>query len=752
MEARAAIEHTGARIAALKEGLEAARLQIAAAAAARAILFDPLKTVLESLNGDRPKVDPEILANVMRAPAELRPALGAVLGDNLEAVIVDSPYFAARAIEILKEKNGGRLSFIPEPELSVDAHEPIQAPGIAGRLIDLIGVDPRYQNVVELMLGHVMLADDVRSALHASNLNGHGTLFVTRDGDLVSPGQIIRGGSANRSDTAIDAPPVKPLHEIEAELSRAEIEHENSQARFARYTAIRAEIAASLAQVRARAHEAERAAIAARAEAASSEQKSRMAYVQLEAARKRLAEIRDLAIVTNARLEELARLEQSSRAQLATMREEIANRRAGLEELGAVMLDAASRVEARRSQILALEQEFRHALGGNSRPRNSNRRELGAADSRRRRTRRVRERAGQAFRADEEARLREAELSESIARLEIECAQLVADLESRRAEYKNAQAALHTIETEAVDCALKCERARTLIEELLRNFIEKFAVEFDFVAGEVAAAIATRDGMADDQRIAELRAKAERIGEVNLAAESEVKELEERASKLQAERADLDAAVKDLSRPLSSSIARRVNASPKLSKAPRKTSKNYFPSCCRAAAGRLELEQSRRCPRSRRQHPGAARGQESQRNWIALGRRESALRDGAYLLAVPFESQPVLRDGRSRCAPRRVPPQRIYEFDCRAQGALAIHHHHAQSAHYAARRSHSRRDDGSPGHLENYLIENPASRVVIFRATRAAPSTRCDFRTDHRHKRDRNLPAARPRRLDGRRA
>ena len=109
MEARAAIEHTGAKIAALKEGLEAARLQMAAVEAARmaAREMSPLRTVLESLNGDRPATDPEILANVMRAPMELRPALSAVLGENLEAVIVDSEYFAAKAIDILKEKTAG---------------------------------------------------------------------------------------------------------------------------------------------------------------------------------------------------------------------------------------------------------------------------------------------------------------------------------------------------------------------------------------------------------------------------------------------------------------------------------------------------------------------------------------------------------------------------------------------------------------------------------------------------------------------
>ena len=120
---------------------------------------------------------------------------GAVLGEEAEAVIVDSPHLALRAIEILKESRAGRLSFIPEPG-PADSHPAIEAPGIAGRLIDMLEVEPRFRHVAEAILGHVVVADDLHSALAASNLNGHGTLFVTREGDLVAPGKMIAGGSS----------------------------------------------------------------------------------------------------------------------------------------------------------------------------------------------------------------------------------------------------------------------------------------------------------------------------------------------------------------------------------------------------------------------------------------------------------------------------------------------------------------------------------------------------------------------------
>ena len=594
MEARAAIEHTGAKIAALKEGLEATRLQIAAVEAARVAAreMSPLRTVLESLNGDRPATDPEILANVMRAPIDLRPALSAVLGENLEAVIVDSEYFAAKAIDILKEKNGGRLGFIPEPEVGVAAHDAIQAPGIAGRLIDMIGVDPRYANVVELMLGHVMLADDVRSALNASNLNGHGTLFVTRDGDVVTPGSIIRGGSAHRTELAIETPPVKSIDEVEHELMNAEFEHQTLRERLAQRTTARVELAVSLAQARGRANEAERSAIAARGEAAAAEQRVRMAHLALDGARKRLAEIREQSVASNVRLEELARIEQTSRAQLSTMRDDVATRRSELEQLGTVMLEAASRVEACRSRLLALEQEFRHACVVTRDLEN----QIDEGEARLARAREERaefeSELAKLSEQDEEARLREAALANSIADLEARCADCVANLEAQRAELKRAQSELQALEADTHECAIKCERARTLIEELLRTFIEKFAVEFDTVETEVAAVIATRDSSADDTRIAELRAKAERIGEVNLAAESEVKELEERASKLQAERADLDAAVKDLSQTITKLNREARKRFAETFEGAAKNFEELFPKLLPGGKGRLELEQS----------------------------------------------------------------------------------------------------------------------------------------------------------------
>ncbi|MGC1337168.1 MAG: AAA family ATPase, partial [Candidatus Binataceae bacterium] len=235
IENRAALEHLGQRVAALQSSLSART----APEAAIADVGRRLNSVLESMNGDRPKIAPAWLRDILRAPAEVAPALHAVLGNELEAIVAESPAFALRAIEILKETRAGRLSFVQEPDAPVISHPAIDAPGVAGRLVDMLEIDPRYRHVAEAMLGHVMLADDLNSALAASNLNGHGTLFVTRDGDVLSPGRMIVGGSADDSASAVRAADLAARESAERELARAEEEHRELSARFGEHRGTR---------------------------------------------------------------------------------------------------------------------------------------------------------------------------------------------------------------------------------------------------------------------------------------------------------------------------------------------------------------------------------------------------------------------------------------------------------------------------------------------------------------------------------
>jgi chromosome segregation protein len=436
------------------------------------------------------------------------------------------------------------------------------------------------------MLGHVMLADDLRSALAASNLNGHGTVFVTRDGDLVMPGRMISGGSAEDSHAAVD------LAAIEAEtreLARAEEEHRTRVGQFADVRAGRERADAELEQGRSKAREAERIANERRRSLARAEQSVALAEANGGNSRRRLNELAELVIASNARLEELAKIEQEARARLSVMAGEIGSLRAAAEEIGAVMLEVASKVEARKSRLGALESELAHAQ------READSLEAQIDEHRATLERSHIERAEfereleTLSTQDEAAHARETELEAELSRLRAQCDASEHELEARRADFKDAQEALTALEADANECGLKRERARALSEELARAFIEKFGAEFDAIAAEIVPALDGRVAAQDDARIVELRAKMERIGEVNLAADSEVKELEERAGLLGTERADLQSALDDLTKTITHLNREARKRFAETFEGAARNFAELFPKLLRGGKGRLEL-------------------------------------------------------------------------------------------------------------------------------------------------------------------
>jgi chromosome segregation protein len=587
IEARTALDHLTARVNSLR-GVLVARGELEPLQALSGI-DSRLRIILDSLNGDRPATDPSILKKVVRAPQALEPALKAVLGDQLDAVIVESPQFALRAIEILKENRAGRMDFVQEPGGAVAAHPAIDAPGIAGRLVDMLEVEQRFAPVAETMLGHVMLADNLHSALAASNLNGHGTVFVTREGDLVMPGRMISGGSSEDHRAAIDSAAIEAE---KRELARAEDEHRMRVGQFATIRAERERADAEFEAARAKAHEAERVANQRRMELARAEQSAALADTHGGASGWRLSELADLMVTSNARLEELAKIEQQSRARLSAIAGEIATLRTAAEEIGATMLEIASKVEARKSHLDALSRELEHA-----------RRETDALEAQIDEGRATIERS-HAERAEFErelenlsaqdvaARARETELDAELAQLRAQCDASEHALEARRADYKNAQEALTALEAEATECGLRRERARALSEELARAFIEKFGAEFDAIATEIVPGLEGRIAAEDDARIVELRAKMERIGEVNLAADSEVKELEERANLLGTERADLQTALDDLTKTITHLNREARKRFAETFEGAAKNFAELFPKLLRGGKGRLELTEA----------------------------------------------------------------------------------------------------------------------------------------------------------------
>ncbi|MFZ0888315.1 MAG: hypothetical protein WA005_07680, partial [Candidatus Binataceae bacterium] len=278
-----------------------------------------------------------------------------------------------------------------------------------------------------------------------------------------------------------------------------------------------------------------------------------------------------------------------ARERLAALREEVTTLRARSEQSGAAMLEAGARFEARKAELSALDNELRYLskqAAGLEAQIDEN--QLALERSRAERVEfegELKKFASQ----DEQAEKRQAELEAQASRLAEALGEQETELEALRAELKQARESFAAIEAEQVECGLKRERALTMSEELARSFAEKFRADFESVSAGLTEQLAGRDAARDDVRLAELRARAERIGEVNLAADSEVKELEERAGVLGAERADLKAALHDLTQTITKLNREARKRFAETFEGAAKNFSELFPKLMRGGKARLEL-------------------------------------------------------------------------------------------------------------------------------------------------------------------
>jgi chromosome segregation protein len=553
---------------------------------------EKLRFVLNSLNGDAPLQTPAMLLDIVKAPPALEPALRAVLGDQLDAVIVDSPHFALRAIEILKEHDSGRLSFIPGSASTTAAQPPIHGSGIAGRLLDMVEIEPRFIPLAEALLGHVLVADDLRAAFAASKSSGSRSAFVTPEGDLLWPDRVISGGSGHHLESRDEIDIRKQalaLESAEHTAALAEMQHEElvSLHEWARLGC--RDSLELVESARQNVNRCEEALNLARTAMAKAEQNLALAEANCANARRHTAELGAAVAEANARLEELAQVEQQARAALGSALAAVTLSRNEIRELGETMLALGSRVEARLAALRSLDQELNHQ-----------RQLVGEVERQITQYRGDQARAGHeraefegeiaALMVQDATAIRERSILEAeIARLTVLSAEHAHQAESATVQVEDAQTHLKNLETELMQFELARERSRTLMEELTRSFREKFQAEFSGLLSDLEAALSSRDAAQDAERLQELRNRAEKIGEVNLAAESEVKELEERAVKLQAERTDLQAAVSDLTRTIQKLNREARKRFADTFEAAAKNFAELFPKLLRGGKGQLEL-------------------------------------------------------------------------------------------------------------------------------------------------------------------
>ncbi len=145
------------------------------------------------------------VAQVLKVRKEHELAVEVVLGGSLQHIITTNEEEAQKSIQLLKSRNKGRATFLPLTTVKGRGVDTSLSgkPGVLGRLSELVQYEPKYQGIVEYLLGRVWLVEDLKTAVDRAKDTNFRFKIVTLDGQVVNAGGSLTGGSVNKRSDGI---------------------------------------------------------------------------------------------------------------------------------------------------------------------------------------------------------------------------------------------------------------------------------------------------------------------------------------------------------------------------------------------------------------------------------------------------------------------------------------------------------------------------------------------------------------------
>jgi chromosome segregation protein len=136
------------------------------------------------------------VASLLRVPQKLERAIEAALGWYAQALVVQHWEDASAAIDELRKESAGRATFLPLDSLTApQAKKAPAGEGVLGLAPHLVECDPRYESVLQLLLGRVVIVEDLDTARRIRADLQPNQRLVTLPGEVVEASGVIRGGS-----------------------------------------------------------------------------------------------------------------------------------------------------------------------------------------------------------------------------------------------------------------------------------------------------------------------------------------------------------------------------------------------------------------------------------------------------------------------------------------------------------------------------------------------------------------------------
>ena len=140
-----------------------------------------------------------VVADLMKVEKKYETAVETALGGNIQNVVTEDEETAKKLISYLKKNRLGRATFLPLTSVKGGDNskytKALGKPGVLGMANELVKTDAVYDGVMAYLLGRVVVVDTIDHAIALAKEFHYSLHIVTLEGEYLSPGGSMAGGA-----------------------------------------------------------------------------------------------------------------------------------------------------------------------------------------------------------------------------------------------------------------------------------------------------------------------------------------------------------------------------------------------------------------------------------------------------------------------------------------------------------------------------------------------------------------------------
>lgn len=183
-----------------------------------------------------------VVADIIKTDKTYETAIETALGGSIQNVVTDNEATAKNLIQYLKQNIFGRATFLPLTNMSAGSgmqnDKVLKEEGVLGIASSLVETDARYVGLIDYLLGRILVVDTIDHATQIARKYHYSLRIVTLEGELLTPGGSISGGAyKNASNLLGRRREIEELEELVSSLQKEtqELLNQKEEAKTTRF-------------------------------------------------------------------------------------------------------------------------------------------------------------------------------------------------------------------------------------------------------------------------------------------------------------------------------------------------------------------------------------------------------------------------------------------------------------------------------------------------------------------------------------